>query len=190
MGHFDVHDETTAPAASQPILADVRKSLGFVPNLFGVLAEAPVAVEAYGAVNDLFMRSSFTPTERHVVWFANIYENDCTYCMAAHTGIANLEKVPAEVIEAARSGEPYTDVRLEALRQFTRSVVLNRGWVSDEELDAFIGAGFNKQHVLEVVVGVAHKVLSTYANHIAKTPLDVAFKRNAWQKPESLADAI
>ena len=67
---------------------------------------------------------------------------------------------------------------------------VNRGWVSDEELDAFIGAGFNKQHVLEVVVGVAHKVISTYANHIAKTPLDTAFKRNAWQKTESLADAI
>ena len=189
MSNFRVHDENTAPAASRPILADARKNLGFVPNQFGVLAEAPVALEAYSAVNDLFMRSSFTPTERHVVWFATIYENDCTYCMAAHTGIANAEKIPAEVVEAARAGNPYADTRLEALHQFTRSVVVNRGWVSDEELDAFIDAGFNRQQVLEVVVGVAYKVISTYTNHIAKTPLDAAFKRNAWQKPETLADA-
>ncbi len=188
MTQFNVYDENTAPVESQTILARVRKSLGFLPNLFGVLAEAPTAVEAYGTLNELFMRSSFTPQERHVIWFANIYENDCAYCMAAHTGIASLEKVPEGVIKAARSGKPYADNRLEALRQFTRSVVVDRGWVSDEELETFLAAGFNRQHVLEVVVGVAHKVISTYTNHIAKTPLDAAFKRNAWQKSENLAE--
>ncbi|MCZ6644116.1 MAG: carboxymuconolactone decarboxylase family protein [Gammaproteobacteria bacterium] len=185
MTEFNIHDQNTAPAASQPILAGVQKKLGFVPNLFGVLAEAPVAAEAYGTLTELFTRSSFTPTERHVVWFANIYENECTYCMAAHSGIAKFENVPEEVIEAARNGEPYAEERLETLRQFTRSMVINRGWVSDEELEAFLAAGFTRQHVLEVIVGVAHKVISNYANHIAKVPLDPAFERNTWQKPES-----
>lgn len=189
MTHFNVHDEHTAPEASQPILTELRQKLGFVPNVFGVLAEAPVAVEAYGALNELFVRSSFTPTERHVVWFANIYENDCTYCMAAHTGIAKLEKIPEAVIEATRIGTPYADPRLEALRAFTRSVVVNRGWVSDEELAAFLEAGFTHQQVMEILVGVAHKVISTYANHIAKTPLDKAFARHAWQKPAYVAAA-
>ena len=189
MTRFDVYDENTAPEASRPILAGIRKSLGFVPNLFGVLAEAPVAAEAYGVLNELFTRSSFTPTERHVVWFTNIYENDCTYCVAAHIGMARLEQVPEEVVEATRSGKPYSDVRLEALRQFTRLTVINRGWVPDEELEAFLTHGFTKQNVLEVIVGVAHKVVSTYANHIARTPLDAAFKGNAWQKPATLAEA-
>lgn len=189
MTDFNVHNENTAPEASQSVLNEVRKRLGFVPNVFGVLAEAPVAVEAYSALNDLFVRSSFTPTERHVVWFANIYENDCTYCMAAHTGIAKLEKIPEAVVEATRAGDAYADPRLEALRTFTRSVVVNRGWVSDDELAAFLEAGFTQQHVMEILVGVAHKVISTYANHIANTPLDKAFARNAWQKPVYAAAA-
>ena len=189
MTEFTIHNENTAPEGSQPVLADARKRLGFLPNVFGVLAEAPVAVEAYGTLNDLFVRSSFTPTERHVVWFANIYENDCTYCMAAHTGIAKLEHIPEDVVEAARSGTPYADPKLEALRSFTRSLVVNRGWVSDEELTAFINAGFTRQHVMEVLVGVAHKVVSTYANHIAGTSLDKAFARNVWEKPADAAAA-
>ncbi len=189
MTEFNVYDKDNAPVASRSVLAEVEKNLGFVPNLFGVLAEAPVAAQAYGALTDLFNQSSFTPTERHVVWFANIYENDCTYCMAAHTGIAKHEQVSDEVIEASRSGKPYGDARLEALRQFTRSTVVNRGWVSDEELESFLAQGFNRQNVLEVIVGVAHKVISTYTNHFARTPLDTAFKRNAWQKPEILAVA-
>ena len=179
---FCPHDETSAPEESRPTLQAARDRLGFVPNVFGVLAEAPVAVEAYSALNELFMSSSLTPQERHVVWFTNIYENDCTYCMAAHTGIAKFERISEAVINAARTGEPYADPRLEALRAFTRSVVVNRGWVSDEELELFLAAGFTKQNVMEIIVGVAHKVVSTYANHIAKTPLDKAFAANAWEK--------
>ncbi len=189
MTKFQIHDESTAPEASQPLLGGARRRLGFVPNIFGVLAEAPVAVEAYGALNELFARSSFTPTERHVVWFTNIFENDCTYCMAAHTSIAKAEKIPEEVIDTARSGDAYSDPRLEALRTFTRSMVVNRGWASEEELASFLAAGFTKQHAMEVLVGVAHKVMSTYANHIAKTPLDKAFARGAWQKPVRAAAA-
>ena len=187
MTEFTIHDENTAPEGSRSILANAHKRIGFVPNVFGVLAEAPVAVEAYGVLNELFLNSSFTPTERHVVWFANIDENDCTYCMAAHTGIAKLEKIDEDVVHAARNGAPYDDQRLEALRTFTRSVVVNRGWVSDDELDAFFEAGFSRQHVMEILVGVAHKVLSTYANHIAHTPLDNAFSRMAWERPVSMA---
>ena len=189
MTDFTIHDESTAPDASKPVLTNARKKMGFVPNVFGALAEAPIAVEAYEVLNDLFVRSSFTPTERHVVWFANIYENECTYCMAAHTGIAKHEKIPADVVEAARNGHAYADPRLEALRTFTRLVVVNRGWVSDEALKAFLDAGFTRQHVMEILVGVAHKVLSTYANHIAKTPLDRAFSRNVWHKPGAVAEA-
>ena len=84
MTQFTIHDEHSAPEASQPVLASVRKNLGFIPNLYGVLAEAPVAAEAYGVLTDLVTRSSFTPVERHVVWFANIVDNDCSYCTAAH----------------------------------------------------------------------------------------------------------
>ena len=124
-----------------------------------------------------------------MVWFTNIYENDCTYCMAAHTGIAKVEDIPEDVVAAARSGDRYADPRLEALRSFTRSVVVNRGWVSDAELAAFHEAGFTQQHVMELLVGVAHKVVSTYANHIARTPLDKAFARGAWEKPADLAAA-
>ncbi len=190
MTDFTVHDETTAPEGARATLAETRARLGFVPNVFGVLAASPAAVETYRVLNELFVSTSFTPTERHVVWFANIFENDCTYCMAAHTGIAKQERIPEDVISASRSGAPYDDPRLEALRTFTRLVVVNRGWVSGDDVEAFLDAGFNRQHVMEILVGVAHKVISTYANHIAQTPLDKAFSRMAWEKPAPVARAV
>ena len=57
MTQFAIHNEHSAPEASRPVLAGVRKNLGFIPNLYGVLAEAPVAAEAYGVLTDLVTRS-------------------------------------------------------------------------------------------------------------------------------------
>ena len=135
----------------------------------------------------LLMRSSFTPTERHVVWFTINAYHDCHYCMAAHTVLAKGEGVPEDVIETARAVGSYEDPKLEALRLFTLSLVENRGWAAPEELEAFLAAGFTKQNVLEIIVVIAHKTLSNYTNHIVETPVDDAFKRFTWTKPVSNA---
>ena len=95
-----------------------------------------------------------------------IAENECAYCMAAHTGMAKQENVPEEVIDATRNGTPYADARLEALRKFTRAVVGNRGWVSDEAVEAFLAAGFERRHVLEILVGVGRRMTRARRNRL------------------------
>ncbi len=187
MTTFTIHTPESAPAGSREKLQQAQSRYGRVPNVYGVLAEAPIAVEAYDVLGSLLMRSSFTPTERHVVWFTINAYHDCHYCMAAHTFLAKGEQVPDDVIETARDVGSYEDPKLEALRVFTLSLVENRGWVSSESLNAFLVAGFTKQNVLEIVVVISHKVLSNYTNHIVDTPVDDAFKRFAWTKPVSNA---
>ena len=183
MTTFTIHTTDSAPAGSKERLAAAQQHYGRIPNLYGVLAEAPIAVEAYDMLGGLLMQASFTPTERHVVWFTINAYHDCHYCMAAHTLLAKGERVPEDVIETARAAGSYEDPKLEALRVFTLKAVENRGWVSPEDLDAFLAAGFTKQNVLEIVVVIAHKVLSNYTNHIVATPVDDAFKQFTWTKP-------
>lgn len=184
---FTLHNTETAPLESKDQLESIEKRYGAIPNLFGVLAEAPIAVEAYDTLGNLLMKSSFTPTERHVVWFTiNTYHN-CHYCMAAHTFLAKGEKVADDVIESARSTDAYSDSKLEALRNFTWKLVENRGWTSTEDLEVFFTAGFTKQNVFEILVAISHKVLSNYTNHIVNTPIDDVFKKFTWQKPETVA---
>ena len=67
MTTFTIHTADSAPAESKKQLESARQRFGQIPNLYGVLAEAPIAVEAYDTLASLLMRSSFTPTERHVV---------------------------------------------------------------------------------------------------------------------------
>ncbi len=184
MAEFTVHTIDTAPADAKPILEKAQKSNGFVPNLYGVFAEAPNVLAAYGEVGERFGQSTLTAVERNVVWLTNNFENNCHYCVPAHTAIAKSQKVPDDVIEALREGRPIPDAKLEALRQFTVAMIVNRGDVDAGAVQAFLDAGFTKANVLEVILGIAHKVLSNYANHLADTPVDAQFQPFAWTHPQ------
>jgi len=183
MTDFTIHTPETAPAASKLLLDKSQKAFGRVPGLHGVLAEAPKALEAYQVLGTLFQDTSLTTIEQHVVWLTINYENDCGYCVPAHTGLAKRDAVPDDVIEALRNGTPIADPKLEALRTFTVQVVQKSGWVTDDDVQAFLDAGYTKQQILEVILGLAHKIISNYTNHVAKTPVDAVFKKFAWEKP-------
>lgn len=48
---FQIHTKDTAPEASRTTLEATAKAYGFVPNLYGVLAGSPAAVQTYAAIN-------------------------------------------------------------------------------------------------------------------------------------------
>lgn len=183
MNTFVVHSHETSPEGSRPLIAAAKAKFGFVPNLIGMLAESPAAAGGYLGIGDQFDQSSFSPVERQVVLLAVSFENSCDYCMAAHSVVAGMSHVPAAAIEALRTGAALPDARLDALATFTRAVVRERGRVPDAAVATFLAAGFTRAQVLEVVLGVAMKTLSNYANHIARTPLDDAFAPALWEAP-------
>lgn len=183
MTSFTIYNAHTAPPGSQPILAAVESNWNFIPNLHGILAESPVALEAYNSAFSLFAKSSFTPAEQQVVFLSVNFENNCEYCMSGHSVLAANARVPAQAIEAIREGQPVADARLQALRVFTQSLVRNRGTVDPSEVDGFLAAGYTKAQVLEILVAIAAKTISNYSNHIAKTPLDAFMSKTAWTHP-------
>ena len=180
---FPIHTESSAPAGAKDSLAAIRGSLGFVPNLMGLLAEAPEALGAYLSLSSLFEASSLGPVERQVVLLATSFVNGCDYCMAAHSGLAKMQGVPEDVVASLRDGRPIADPRLEALRAFTAAVTERRAVVSEAEVESFLAAGFTRRQLLEVLLGVTQKTLSNYVNHLARTPLDTAFKPMQWAPP-------
>jgi AhpD family alkylhydroperoxidase len=183
MTDFPIHTPESAPAGSKALLEATQKRVGRIANVYGALAEAPIALEAYDMLGTLLRRASFTPTERHVVWFTINAYHDCHYCMAAHTLLAKAEKVPEDVIGTARAMGSYDDPKFEALRVFTLDMVDSRGFTPPEGQKAFLAAGFTRQNVLEIITVIAHKVLSNYTNHIVEPPLDKAFAPFIWTKP-------
>lgn len=175
MSEFTMHTLDTAPQASRQLLQNTEKQLGFIPNLYAVFAESPVTLQANQLLTELFEKTAFTTIERQLVLLSISRYRNCSYCLAAHGTVANMHKIPAEITHAVYYNQPLADSKLEALRTFTRAVLEAEGWVKQDALQAFYQAGYLKQHVLEVVLGISFKTLSNYVNHINDTPIDAKF---------------
>ncbi|MEG3753499.1 carboxymuconolactone decarboxylase family protein [Psychromonas arctica] len=182
MSKFQIHTVDTAPEQSKPILEGAVKQMGVVPNLFGTMAEAPTILKAYTQLHEQFTNTSFDAEELTVVWQTINVEHECHYCVPAHTGIAHSMNVDAALTEALRNSDKMPTAKLQALHDFTLSMVRNRGNVPAADMDAFFAAGYGQQQVLEVILGLSQKTISNYVNHVAKTPVDPMFESFAWEK--------
>ncbi|TXH73969.1 carboxymuconolactone decarboxylase family protein [Thiobacillus sp.] len=174
--------EAAAGELAGGLLHEARTKLGFVPNMYGVMANAPGLLDTYiHGYNRFRELSGFTPAEQEVVLLAISRENGCTYCVAAHSFIADkMSGVAVEVTNAIRDGKPIPDARLAALHDFTRTMVVKRGLPSKTDVNAFLAAGYSEQLILEIVLAIAVKTLSNYANHLFHTPVDDAFAGRVW----------
>lgn len=180
---FPRFNEETAPEESRAALAATRAGFGMIPNLERTMAAAPALLKSYAFAWEVFEKTSLTPVERQVVYQTANFENECNYCVPWHTLLSKEAGMPAHDVAALREGTPLSDAKLEALRTFTRVLIVNRGKASPHDLHALLEAGYTPVHALEVVLGVAIKTMSNFTNAIAGTPLDAAVKAHAWQKP-------
>ncbi|MBM1687893.1 carboxymuconolactone decarboxylase family protein [Sulfitobacter geojensis] len=185
MTDFPSHDLDTAPEASKPLLEASQKAFGRLPGLHKVLAESPQAYEGYQVLHKLFTETDFDADELTVVWQAINVENECHYCVPAHTGIAKMMKVSDDLSDALRNEKPLGSDKLEALRSFTVQMVRQRGNVTDAQMKAFFDAGYGHRAVLDVILGMAQKTMSNYTNHVAQTPVDEVFQPLAWTRSET-----
>src|SRR3979490_473552 len=123
MSRVPVHTLETAPEAARPFLENALKASGFIPNLLGVLANAPAALETYVTVSGRNAKAELSLPEREVVQLIAATNNGCDFCVAGHTAVArNKAKLPEEVISALRARGELPVERLETLAAFTREV--------------------------------------------------------------------
>jgi uncharacterized peroxidase-related enzyme len=181
MNRYRIHTPETASAPAARTLQAVHDSQGFIPNILGVIAESSPALTAIVELNSQLANTSLSALERELIQTLTSVENQCSYCVAGHTAFAAKQDLPADVIEAARSGRPIPDARLEALRKFTRTLSNLKGRIAQSDLDEFYDAGYGPQQVLEVILGVCAKMFSNLASNVTGVPLDDEFLPYSWQ---------
>ncbi|MEU9505866.1 carboxymuconolactone decarboxylase family protein [Micromonospora sp. NPDC048170] len=180
MSPFTAHTVDTAPAAARPTIEGVRRRLGHLPAAVGLMAESPELLNGFLAVNGIFESCALDPVEREVVVLTVATRNECHLCVAMHTATLTRHGAAPELIEALRAGTPLPDGRLEALRRFTVAVLDHRGAVPEEGTRAFLAAGYQPRHALDVVLGVGTYTISTFANRLTGAPLDPPVAAYAW----------
>lgn len=182
---FELQTPESAPDAVKSDLETAQQNYGTIPNLYRGLATAPAALKVYLAMNQALQdHGVLTPVEQQVVYLTASAENGCTYCVAAHSVLAEMAQMPPTIRGELRARQALSDAKLDALRQFTQALIRHRGWVPEADQQAFAAAGYDQRHIIETITIVAQKTLSNYYNHLAQTPLDTMFASQAWKPGE------
>ena len=170
-------DPASAQGAQKEILDRAVQQVGFLPNMYANMANAPAVLSTYLHGYSLFRtESGLSPAEQEVVFLAISQVNGCNYCTAAHSMLADKKSgVPAAVLNAIRRGEPVPDARLAALHRLSTEMVKTQGRPSAETVETFLSLGFSERDVLYIVLAIAVKTLSNFSNHAFATPVDEVF---------------
>ncbi len=173
-----------ADSISKEILKETQSKIGMVPNMYATMANNPALLDGYVSAYSSFRENSgFSSQEQEVVFLSIAFENNCEYCMAAHSFVGdNMTNVPTEVTNAIRNNTEVPDEKLKALSQFSKIVTSKRGLPSEDDIENFLKAGYTQNHILGVIAGVGIKTMSNYFNHIFNTQLDEVFKGRSWTK--------
>jgi len=189
MARLPILTAETAPEAAREGVTKAEKANGFVPNLIGLLANAPTALETYQTVSGINGRNSLTLAEREVVQITAAAIHGCGFCVAGHTAVAYKKAgLNKDVVDALRANAKVPDARLDAVAAFTRAVIRSRGAVENAELAAFKAAGFNDANALDVVLGVSLATLCNFANNLGQPDLNPQLQPYAWAgRPAAVA---
>jgi uncharacterized peroxidase-related enzyme len=170
-------DHASATGTQKEALDIALKQVGFIPNMYANMANAPGMLSTYLQGYELFRtESGFTSSEQEVVFLSISQFNGCDYCTAAHSMIADkMSGVPADVLQAIRSRQPIPDAKLAALAAMTVEMVAKHGQPSQEIVKAFLDAGYQEHDLLYIMLAASVKVLSNYSNQAFGTEVDKQF---------------
>jgi uncharacterized peroxidase-related enzyme len=161
-----------APVAAKPLLEAVNKQLGFVPNLFRVVANSPAALEGYLGLSGALAKGKLPAQSRERIALAVAQINGCNYCLSAHSEMGkSFAKLSEAEIAANRRGGSL-DPKADAAVRFAAKVLRERGHVSDADVQAVRMAGYDDAQIVEIVQHVALNTWTNYLNEVAKTEID------------------
>lgn len=153
------------------IYAALTAKLGKVINIFKGMANSPAALKAYLGFSAGLGEGLLTAEEREIIALTVAEENDCKYCLAAHSAIGKGVGIDDETNKLIREGVS-TNPKHQALITFTLEMLATTGYVSNDNIKVFKDAGYTDGHIVEVVAGIAQNTFTNFFNHVNDTEVD------------------
>ncbi|GAA0246983.1 carboxymuconolactone decarboxylase family protein [Cryptosporangium japonicum] len=166
---------TVDPAVAEPparaLLGKVERALGTTPNMMRAMASSPAVLDAYLQFSGALSKGRLPGRVQEQIALVAAVENDCGYCLAAHTVLGAKAGVSEADLAAGRSARA-SDPKTEAALTFAKAVITTKGFVSDDDLAAVRSAGYSDGEIGEIVAAVALNTFTNYFNSVGQTTLD------------------
>jgi uncharacterized peroxidase-related enzyme len=172
-------DSDRATGAITRLFGEIRARFALVPNLFRVLANAPAALGGFMDLGAALAGGALGEKTREQLALAIAESNLCAYCLSAHTAVAakiGLNQVEIEDAIRASAGDARTD----AILKLARSIVVQRGELTDADLARARAVGLSDGEIVETVANVALNIFENYMSHVARVAIDFPQHEARW----------
>lgn len=171
MARIQPIDPASATSESRELLDRIEQKNGKTVNIQRVLAHSPAALQAYLGISGALAGGKLSPQLRERIALVVGQENNCSYCVSAHTFLGGRAGLSEEEIRSARRGEAE-GARESAVVEFAQKMVRERADVSDADVQRLRDAGVSESEIVEIVANVVQNIFTNYINHVADTPID------------------
>lgn len=167
---FNVPQREQMSTDNLPVYDAIVKSVGFMPNLFATLGLSENGLNRYISFQN--EKSSLTNKEKEVINLVVSEVNECNYCRAAHTAIGKMNGFTDEQALEIRQGQINFDKKLNALVKLSQNIVQTRGNINPQYLELFFNEGYEKGHLVDVILQIGEKTMTNYLHNITQVPID------------------
>jgi len=167
---FTVPDRNEVSAGNQTIFDTLKKSIGFVPNLYANFAFSDEALNTFLTAQG--SKSSLTGKEKEIINLVVSQVNDCEYCLSAHSKFASMNGFSDEQIMEIRGGHASFDSKYDALVKLAKSVAANKGHAEPEIVENFLSNGYTKGSIIDVIMLTGLRIITNYVYAMTNPTID------------------
>lgn len=171
MSRIELLTAATAPAASQPVLAQIEGAFGATPNMFRAVSNSPAALKSMWSSFGALGAGTLDAKLGEQIAVAIADANGCEYCLAAHTALGRKAGATSADMSAAQAGQS-DDPKTAAALRFASRVVEHRAHIAADDVKALHAAGFDDGEVMEIMAHIALNLFTNYVNVAFAVPLD------------------
>jgi uncharacterized peroxidase-related enzyme len=163
----------TATGATAEVYAQLKESIGGVPNTFAAIgAHGAAALKAILQAESVLAAGTLSKRDQETIKLTVSEVTGCNYCVAAHSLLGKLAGLKPDVLKQIRAGKPSGDAKRDALVRFVRNLMQTSGEISDEQFSAIKAAGYTDAQLVDISLAIALIVFTNVFNRINDTELD------------------
>ncbi len=171
MSTFNPVDPKTADADAKAALDLVQAAFGGTPNLMKMLAIAPNVLKGIMAFNQEVTGGELETSLVEQVALLASGINQCEYCVAVHVHVGQQAGLSRNELICNLQGGA-SDPKSQAVLNFTKAVVNNRGKVDASTVKGLRDHGLSDKAIIEIVGVIGLYTFLNYVKHLTQPVLD------------------
>src|SRR6266702_7331899 len=172
MQRFTLQTIESAPEKSRPTLQTLESRFGFIPNVMATMANSPVLLNGFVGSFGSFHGGSLNECEKQILLLTNAVTIKCPWTVAAHSTFAIEDGVSESDVKAIRDGKLPKNPKYAALSELTKTLIEKRGNATEADIERFTSAGYLKDQIFEVVLGIGISMTTATTTNMARTPVE------------------